>query len=112
MPSNLAAGTRYGGISVAIEGREKSPSVANSGCYVLARFGVVLASPQYRTLLRFRPSAFSATHFHAPRDLTFGVGSDKHLEREQPHVVFENQRLKGKASLKSFGKTTLLLHGT
>src|SRR5215831_6545506 len=56
MLSNLAVSTHSGGISVAMEGREKSPSVANSGCYVLALFGVVLASPQYRTLLRFRRS--------------------------------------------------------
>jgi len=45
--SNLAVSTHSGGIFVAIECREKSPSVANSGCYVLARFGVVLAFPQY-----------------------------------------------------------------
>jgi len=56
MLSNLAVSTHFGGISVAIESREKSPSVANSGCYVLARFGIVFASPQYRTLLRFRCS--------------------------------------------------------
>ena len=56
MLSNLAVSTHCGGISVAIEGREKSPSVANSRCYALARFGVVLASPQYRTLQRFRRS--------------------------------------------------------
>ena len=47
MLSNLAVSTHSGGISVAMEGRERSPSMANSGCYVLARFGVVLASPQY-----------------------------------------------------------------
>jgi hypothetical protein len=47
MLSNLAVSTHFGGISVAIEGREKSPSVANSGCYVLARFGVVFVFPQY-----------------------------------------------------------------
>jgi len=105
MLSNLAVSTHSGGISVAMEGREKSPSVANSGCYVLALFGVVLASPQYRTLLRFRPSAFSTTHFMlvtlylVPRetssDLTFGVDGDKPLKRERLHFVFKSQKLKG-----------------
>src|SRR5215472_13976130 len=33
MLSNLAVSPHSGGISVAIEDREKSPSVANSGCY-------------------------------------------------------------------------------
>jgi len=60
MLSNLAVSTHSGGISVAIEDREKSPSVANWGCYVLARFGLVLASPQYRTLRGFRRSYESA----------------------------------------------------
>jgi hypothetical protein len=35
-------------------------------------------------------------------DLTLGVDGDKHLEREQLHFIFESQKLKGKASLKSF----------